>query len=277
MPNLTTLDVREHDLRASSPTTHLGVRLAVVVPTRNEAANIETLLGRTRAAVAGIPTEVVFVDDSDDDTPATIRAAARRTGGGAFQVSLIHRQGSQRCEGLGGAVLDGLRTVAAPWACVMDADLQHPPELIPTLLATAEREHADLAIASRHCANGRSDGLGPARTLVSVACTSAAKLLFPARLRSVTDPMSGFFLVRMAALELDRLHPRGFKILLELLVRGGGLRHTEVGFTFADRHAGQSKGSLREGLSYLGSLWELRLGRGTPAPSRPGGRDVAFD
>lgn len=277
MPNLTTLDVREHDLHPSLAATHPGVRLAVVVPTRNEAANIETLLDRTHAAVAGIPTEVVFVDDSDDDTPATIRAAARRTAGKAFQVSLIHRQGSQRCGGLGGAVLDGLRTLAAPWACVMDADLQHPPELIPTLLAAAEREHADLAIASRHCAHGRSDGLGPARTLVSAASTSAAKLLFPARLRGVTDPMSGFFLVRMAALDLDRLHPRGFKILLELLVRGGDLRHTEVGFTFADRHAGQSKGSLREGLSYLGSLWELWLDRGAPAPSRPGDRDVAFD
>jgi dolichol-phosphate mannosyltransferase len=277
VPNLTTFAVPSHGLHASPPASRTPARLAVLVPTRNEAANIETLLERTGAAMAGIPTEVVFVDDSDDDTPAAIRAAARRTAGGAFQVSLIHRQGSQRGGGLGGAVLDGLRTVAAPWACVMDADLQHPPELIPTLLATAERKHADLAIASRHCAHGRSDGLGPARTLVSAACTSAAKLLFPDRLRGVTDPMSGFFLVRMAALELDRLHPRGFKILLELLVRGDGLRHTEVGFAFADRHAGQSKGSLREGLSYLGSLCELRLDRGAPAPSRPGGRNVALD
>jgi cellulose synthase/poly-beta-1,6-N-acetylglucosamine synthase-like glycosyltransferase len=162
VPNLTTFAVPSHGLHASPPASRAGVRLAVLVPTHNEAANIETLLERTGAAVAGIPTEVVFVDDSDDDTPAAIGAAARRTAGGAFQVSLIHRQGSQRSGGLGGAVLDGLR-------------------------------------------------------------------------------------------------------------------HTEVGFTFADRHAGQSKGSLREGLSYLGSLCELRLDRGAPAPSRPGGRDVALD
>ena len=114
MPNLTTLAVREHGLHASSPIRHSGVQLAVVVPTRNEAANIETLLDRTRAAVAGIATEVVFVDDSDDDTPATIRAAARRTGGGAFKISLIHRQGSRRRGGLGGAVLDGLRSRRRP-------------------------------------------------------------------------------------------------------------------------------------------------------------------
>jgi cellulose synthase/poly-beta-1,6-N-acetylglucosamine synthase-like glycosyltransferase len=96
VPNLTTFAVPSHGLHASPPASRAGVRLAVLVPTRNEAANIETLLERTGAAVAGIPTEVVFVDDSDDDTPAAIRAAARRTAGGAFQVSLIHRQGSQR-------------------------------------------------------------------------------------------------------------------------------------------------------------------------------------
>jgi hypothetical protein len=114
---------------------------------------------------------------------------------------------------------------------------------------------------------GRADGLGPARALISTACGSAAKLLFPFRLRGVTDPMSGFFLVRRSAVNLDELRPHGFKILLELLVRHGDLRSTEVGFTFADRHAGESKGSLREGLTYLGALGDLRLGRGTPAPA----------
>jgi dolichol-phosphate mannosyltransferase len=152
---------------------------------------------------------------------------------------------------------------------VLDADLQHPPEVIPTLLATAERDGADLAIASRYCGTGHADALGPARALISTACGSAAKLLFPVRLRGVTDPMSGFFLVRPSAVDLDELRPRGFKILLELLVRHRGLRTTEVGFAFADRHEGESKGSLREGLTYVGSLGDLRLGRGTPSPSRP--------
>jgi hypothetical protein len=114
---------------------------------------------------------------------------------------------------------------------------------------------------------GRADGLGPARALISTACGSAAKLLFPMRVGGVTDPMSGFFLVRRSAVQLEALRPRGFKILLELLVRHGGLRATEVPYTFADRHAGESKGTLGEGLTYLGSLAELRLGRGTPPPS----------
>jgi glycosyltransferase involved in cell wall biosynthesis len=267
LPNHTTFAMREHAGPVRSPAPQPVPKLAVLVPTRNEAANIEELLRRISAAVTGIPTEIVFVDDSDDDTPDVIRDVARRRGG-TCRVSLIHRRDGQRTGGLGGAVVDGLGAAEAPWACVLDADLQHPPEVIPRLLAAAERDEADLAVASRYCGTGRADGLGPARALISTACGSAAKLLFPARLGGVTDPMSGFFLVRRSAIRLDELRPRGFKILLELLVRHGGLRTTEVPYTFADRHAGESKGTLREGLTYLGSLADLRLDRGASPPSR---------
>ena len=267
MPNHTNFAMREHAGRARPPAPQPVPKLAVLVPTRNEAANIEELLRRISAAVTGIPTEIVFVDDSDDDTPDVIRDVTRRQGG-TCRVSLIHRRDGQRTGGLGGAVVDGLGAAEAPWACVLDADLQHPPEVIPSLLAAAERDEADLAVASRYCGTGRADGLGPARALISTACGSAAKLLFPARLGGVTDPMSGFFLVRRSAIRLDELRPRGFKILLELLVRHGGLRTTEVPYTFADRHAGESKGTLREGLTYLGSLADLRLDRGASPPSR---------
>jgi glycosyltransferase involved in cell wall biosynthesis len=265
VPDHTTFAMRENAGPAFSRTPQPVPKLAVLVPTRNEAANIEELLRRISAAVTGIPTEVVFVDDSDDDTPVVIRSVAGRRGGGACQVSLIHRRGGERTRGLGGAVVNGLRAADAPWVCVLDADLQHPPEVIPRLLAAAERDRVDLALASRYCGTGGADGLGPIRALISTACGSAAKLLFPFRLRGVTDPMSGFFLVRRSAVNPDELRPRGFKILLELLVRHGDLRSTEVGFTFADRHAGESKGSLREGLTYLGALGNLRLGRGVPS------------
>jgi dolichol-phosphate mannosyltransferase len=267
LPNHTTFTMRENAGPALSPGPQPVPKLAVLVPARNEAANIEELLRRISAAVTGIPTEIVFVDDSDDDTPAVIRSSARRRGASGCQISLIHRRGDQRTGGLSGAVVNGLRAANAPWVCVLDADLQHPPEVIPRLLAATERDGADLAVASRYCGTGRRDGLGPARALISTACGSVAKLLFPLRLRGVTDPMSGFFLVRRSALLLDELRPRGFKILLELLVRDDGLRATEVGYTFADRHAGESKGTVREGLTYLGSLADLRLGRGAPPPS----------
>jgi glycosyltransferase involved in cell wall biosynthesis len=264
----TTIAVRYDPNADTSPARSTPLELSVLVPTRNEAGNIEELLRRVTAAVAGVPTEVVFIDDSDDLTPAVIRTVARRGSGGACQVSLIHRQGIQRAGGLAGAVVDGLRAARAPWACVLDADLQHPPEVIPMLLAKAERDGADLVVASRHCERGRADGLGPIRSLISTATSSAARRLFPWRLRGVTDPMSRFFLVRAGAIDLDALRPRGFKILLELLVRCRALRRAEVGFAFADRYAGESKGSLREGLNYLRSLCELRC-RPETAAARP--------
>jgi dolichol-phosphate mannosyltransferase len=245
---------------AHPPVPQATPQLSVLVPTRNEVGNIEELLRRVAAAVADIPTEIVFIDDSDDLTPEVIRAVARRGSGGPCQVSLLHRRDAQRAGGLAGAVVDGLRAARAPWACVLDADLQHPPEVIPILLARAEREGVDLVVASRHCDQGGADGLGPTRSLISAASSSAARALFPQRLRGVTDPMSEFFLVRPGAVDLEALRPRGFKILLELLVRCDSLRHAEVGFTFADRHAEQSKGSLREGLNYLRLLGELRCG-----------------
>jgi glycosyltransferase involved in cell wall biosynthesis len=239
--------------------------LSVLVPTRNEAPNIEELLHRISTAVAGIPTEVIFIDDSDDATPDVIRTVAHTGDGGTCQVSLIRRQGAQRTGGLAGAVVDGLRAARAPWACALDADLQHPPEAIPRLLAKTNRDGADLVVASRYCHQGRAEGLGLIRGLVSTVSTSAARMLFPRRLRGVTDPMSGFFLVRPDAVDLDELRPRGFKILLELLVRCPALRRAEVAFVFATRRAGESKGSVREGLSYLRSLCELRFGLGRAA------------
>ena len=106
--------------------------------------------------------------------------------------------------------------------------------------------------------------------MASRSTTTAARMLFPRRLRGVTDPMSGFFLVRREALDLDALRPRGFKILLEILVRHPGLRAAEVSFTFGERHAGRSKASIREALRYLGAARAAAL-----RPLRDRGRSPA--
>jgi glycosyltransferase involved in cell wall biosynthesis len=144
------------------------------------------------------------------------------------------------------------------WVCVMDADLQHPPEAIEDMLAQAEGTAAQVVVASRFCAGG---GVGPfraARKAMSRVSSRTALTLFPG-LRHVTDPMSGFFMVKRDALDLDRLHPHGFKILLEILVRNPALRRAEVGYKFAPRFAGDSKASLKEGVVYLRHLARLRL------------------
>src|SRR5689334_4242770 len=109
--------------------------ISLVIPTRNEAGNIQPLLSRISKAVRGIPTEVIFVDDSTDDTPNAIREAANWY---PLKVDVIARPPERRKNGLGGAVVEGFQKASAPWVCVMDADLQHPPELLPQLLKHAQ-------------------------------------------------------------------------------------------------------------------------------------------
>jgi dolichol-phosphate mannosyltransferase len=230
-------------------------QLTLLVPTRNEAENVEPLVSRLSACVE--PGAVVlFVDDSDDETPAVIQVARER-GLGSLDIRLLHRPVGQRTGGLGGAVLAGLQQTDTPWVCVMDGDLQHPPEVVPGLLAAARAANADLVVASRYVRGGRNQGLGPVRTAVSWGSTVLAKAAFPHRLRGIRDPMSGFFLFRREALT-ERMTPRGFKILLEIAVRHPDLVRREVPFVFVERAMGASKGTIREGFRYLRLLAEMR-------------------
>ena len=239
-----------------TPRSPLCPTLSLAIPTRNEAGNIEPLLKRIEEATAGIAVEVIFVDDSSDETPDVVSEIARHS---PLAVSLIHRPPESREGGLGGAVARGIRAAKGEWVGVMDADLQHPPEIIPRLLEEAGSAKADIVVASRYAESGEAAGLGAARFGLSRLCTWAARLLFPRRLRQVSDPMSGFFLARREALELDRLRPKGFKILLEILVRFPHLRVSEVPFSFQERHSGESKASIREGLRYGTLLLNLRF------------------
>ena len=231
--------------------------LTVIIPTRNERANVEPLLERLTAALGATPAEILFVDDSDDDTADEIIRVGRTL---HTAVRLLYRSPDQREGGLSTAVVSGLRAARAPWALVMDADLQHPPETVPELFATARRRPVDLVVASRYAGHGCSDGLdGGTRRNSSRFATRVAKAAFPRRAARVSDPMSGFFAVRLAALDVDRLRPYGYKILLELIVRNPNLRTAEVSFRFAPRHAGESKTSVREVLRFGRHLARLRL------------------
>lgn len=230
-------------------------QLTILIPTRNEAENVEPLISRLSTCVEP-GTVVLFVDDSDDETPAVIRAAQER-GFGALDTRLLHRPVGQRSGGLGGAVLAGVDQTDTPWVCVMDGDLQHPPEVVPRLLVTARAANADLVVASRYVRGGRNDGLGAVRTAVSWASTVLAKATFPHRLRGIRDPMSGFFLFRREALT-ETMTPRGFKILLEVAVRHPDLVRCEVPFVFVERAMGASKGTIREGFRYLRLLAGMR-------------------
>jgi dolichol-phosphate mannosyltransferase len=246
------------------------MKLSVIVPTRNEAPNVQQLIGRAAEACRHIDAELVFVDDSTDNTRDVIAAAAATE---SMRIRVIHREAP--AGGLSGAVVDGVRSSAAEFCMVMSGDLQHPPELIPALLAELEGNDADVVVASRYGAGrsvggpsgggrrgGRPGGGGAAtwsRRVLSVGATRITLALFPLRLRGCSDPMTGFFGLRRSAIECSALRPSGFKILLEILARHQ-LRVFEVPFTLGPRTAGKSKAGVGQGLRFLRQLGELRAG-----------------
>lgn len=230
--------------------------VTIIVPTRNEAGNVPELLRRLDAALGAISAEVLFVDDSDDETPAVILAEAQRS---SRHVRVVHRAPGEREGKLGGAVVMGFRLAQAPWALVMDGDLQHPPEVVPQLVAATGADDVDLVYGSRYAGTGDAAGLGGrTRAWVSASSTVLAKAAFPRKLRGMSDPMSGLFAVRLASLNLATLRPPGYKILLEILAVSRLRRTVSVPFSFQPRFSGTSKASVAEGLRYLKQLLALR-------------------
>lgn len=233
-----------------------GMQLTIIVPTFNEAPNVEELVRRVGEAVAGIDAELIFVDDSTDSTPGVVRSVAATA---SLPVRIIHRETPSG--GLGGAVLEGVRNASADLCVVMDGDLQHPPEKISELYDRLRRGDVDVVVASRYSGGGAVHGFADrARVAVSSTSTAITKAMFPIRLRSTTDPMTGFFAIDRRRIDTEGLRPRGFKILLEMLARED-LRVAEVPFTFSTRHAGESKASLRQGVHFLAQLTALRFGK----------------
>jgi dolichol-phosphate mannosyltransferase len=235
-------------------------QLTIIVPTRNEAHNIGPLFARLGAAMEGLAVEILIADDSDDATAAKVVSAAEDR---EIPVFLLERPAAQRCGGLSGAVIAAARHARGDWVLVMDADLQHPPEAAARLAAAALRHDSDIVIGTRYSGAGSAgDGLsGPLRSRISGGATRLAKLLFPRRLAMVTDPLSGLFAFRRDAIDLDRLNPLGFKILMEILIRQPAARVAEASYRFEPRHAGDSKAGVRQGLQYLRHLARLRRAR----------------
>ena len=233
------------------------VVLSVVVPTRNERENIGPLTQRLEAALSGLPCELIFVDDSDDETPGVIRRLAT-----SLPIYVIERQGEERRGGLATAVVAGMERARGEYVCVLDADLQHPPEQVVTLLRQAQRTGADMVIATRYGAGVHLDGLGGwARKAASRLCKWLAQGLLLDRVRTVSDPLGGFFLVRRALVHGAGLRPMGYKTAMEILARARPAKVVEVPYQLSPRQAGRSKLSLRLGVTFLlhlsRLLWEV--------------------
>ena len=171
--------------------------------------------------------------------------------------------------GLSSAVIAGARHARGDWVLVMDADLQHPPETAAVLASTAMRHDSDIVVGTRyaggHVRRGRPGQHRAA--LVSSYATRLVKNLFPRRLAMVSDPLSGLFAFQRARVNLDRLRPTGFKVLLEILIRNPVARVAEVAYDFEPRAAGDSKASLGQGVTFLRHL--------ATAPRRAAGEAAA--
>lgn len=231
------------------------IKFALVIPTLREAANLDPLLNRIRAVLdsTGIFYEILVVDDDSrdgtDNIVNAISAIDRR-------VRLVVRKGQR---GLAGAVMHGWQHTDADLLGVMDGDLQHPPELLPQMLAEIARGR-DLAIASRYAQGGSLGGWNPLRRWLSAAAVAATMPLQPGP-SSARDPMSGFFIVRRQCVPRNILQPQGFKLLLEILVRGNIRTIAEVPFKFGDRRSGASKARLTVAREYVVLLTKLYADR----------------
>jgi len=220
----------------------VAARASVIVPTYNEAENIEGLVRRVCAAMPDAEI-LVIDDDSPDGTAERARELARN-----FPVRVIVRTEER---GLATAALRGIAESSCDVCVVMDADLSHPPEMIPELVRAVE-DGADLAIGSRYVSGGDIDTWPMGRRLVSRTGTALARPL-----TSALDPLAGFFCLRRGLLAAVTLKPRGFKILLEILARTRPARVMEIPIRFSDRECGASKFGSFERRSFLRQLWTL--------------------
>jgi dolichol-phosphate mannosyltransferase len=220
----------------------------MVVPTYNERDRLGDLVSAIFAAYAAeqVEGELIIVDDnSPDGTGALADELATR-----HRITVVHRAGKL---GLGTAVIEGFAAAGAPIVGVIDADLSHPPELLPLMLAVMQSSSADFVVGSRYIEGGGTRNWGLGRLWMSkLACLMAR------RLTPVRDATSGFFLVRRDLAREVRISAGGFKICLELLVRGRPSLVIEVPYVFVGRTAGESKMNLKEAVGYLDQLRELR-------------------
>jgi dolichol-phosphate mannosyltransferase len=222
--------------------------LTVVVPTFNEAANVPILVERTAQALAGVGWEIIVVDD---DSPDGTAAVAKAIGARDPRVRCIRRVGRR---GLAGACIEGMLASNAPFVAVMDADLQHDETMLADMLAELRGAHCDLVIGSRYLADSGTVALSTRRLASSRLAGRLTRVLLGV---DVTDPMSGFFMLRRPLLEklAGRLSTQGFKILADLLsCARGELRVRELPYGFRARLHGTSKLDSQVALDFFGLL-----------------------
>lgn len=242
----------ERDARAPLGPTR---SLSIIVPTLNESGNVEPLVQAVERALGPRGWEVIFVDDdSSDGTAAVAKELARRD----TRVRCIRRIGRQ---GLSSAVIEGVLASSADYVAVIDGDLQHDERLLKTMIGVLEADRSDLVVGSRFAPHGDASGLGGLhRRLLSRVGNLIAQTLLKV---TISDPMSGFFMVRRQVFDeyAPKLSGRGFKVLLDFLASAPKpLRVMELPMRFRPRNSGASKLDLSVELAFAAMLFEKTLG-----------------
>lgn len=228
--------------------------VTIVLPTFNEASNVVPIVNEIETVFKDTTTsyEILFVDDSSDDTPQIIKLLARTKP----YIRLIHRTQAERT-GLGTAILLGIREASADIVCSMDSDLQHPPATILNMLEAIKADGVNFVVASRKVSNGSSAGLANSfRHLVSDSSRLLSWLFLPLT-QKTSDPMTGFFMLEKKLVAEKGMQPIGFKLLVELLARIPEAKVADVGFVMRKREHGESKATFKEGIRYLRLLFTL--------------------
>lgn len=232
--------------------------LSIIVPTLNERDNVRELVDRLDRCLAGLPWEIVFVDDDSRD--GTVEVLRRMTRSDP-RVRMLQRIGRR---GLASAVVEGILATSSSIIAVMDCDLQHDETVLPGMLQRLLAADCDVVVASRYLASGSVGDWTKQRLLISRAATRLAGLLLP---NGLTDPMSGFFMIRRSAFDrvVRRLSNQGYKILLDILLSAQpALRVEEVPYTFRSRRSGESKLDSIVVLDYLALLTDKMIGHILP-------------
>ena len=226
------------------------MKVSIVVPTFEEKENIPLLFERIFKVfkISKINGEIIVVDDdSQDGTANVVKEYCKK-----YPIKLIVRKGEK---GLASACVEGFKVAKGDVIIVMDADLQHPPEKIPTLIDTI-KDGADIAIASRYIEGGTTGEWDLSRKVVSKGASALANLLFK-EIKGIKDQQSGFFAFKKKVIEGVKLKPKGYKILLEILVLGKHKKVEEIAYEFGERTSGKSKLGFSTIFSYLSHIIRL--------------------
>ena len=240
------------------------VTFSIVIPTYNESENILKLISEIEK---NLPTndftEVIVVDDNSPDgtgklvenyiTKERFKTEEKNSSHTKNHIlKVVHRTGK---EGLIPAILDGVRQSSGTNVLIMDADFSHPPEVIPKMMSELKRNPNSIVIGSRYIEGGKVVGWPARRKILSKGASTLARLGL--NVKNVKDPMSGLFALPRELIQNISIATKGYKILLEILVKNKEIPVIEVPYTFTDRQSGKSKMSYNVIVNYAEAIWQL--------------------